>query len=503
MSTNKNRQEKETRDKKEAQKYMHGRFMKQIMDPYSFNRRDVTEILDEWDETYFRLADEIVDYQEETEGMTPLMITIRYGIYASAQYLLDIHANIQLVDNHGINALMYAISRYDREVFDEENKRIVKNIIHRIIDEQGYIVDKGDKDGTTELMYAIKAKLPIDLIQKFLANGSKTTTQNKEGNTPLMIAVSIYDQTKDYITELVRRLIEPDPSIIDVQNKEGQTALMLAIKNAGTYAINALLPYHPNMTIRDSNGDTALKIAGKLRLINIFDILLPYYSDESIKNNAISAADLMIYRKYAKKTPFVITPETIQIGLPKDNTLIKIPEIYSTRIVKIDDIQNALEGNSHFEYICDPINPDYLHESSMDAKLIIMCSAGTEAQTAGIQEREIIGIVLAKIKDTNSSNIVLFISAICTNPKYSTVGTQLMNIVKNICKVSGIHKIKLEPIGREVVNFYTKQKFVMNESNTSGRSMKHNIHAEGGRRRKTRKQIKKTQKTKKRSVNSR
>jgi hypothetical protein len=96
-----------------------------------------------------------------------------------------------------------------------------------------------------------------------------------------------------------------------------------------------------------------------------------------------------------------------------------------------------------------------------------------------------IGIVLAELQNRFTTPLILHISAICTNPKYTRVGKQLMNIVKEICIESGIGKITLEPL-KEVVEFYEKQNFVKNESNESGQTMKHIVKkAEGGRRRKT------------------
>ena len=418
---------------------------------------------------------DILEYKDETSNQTLLVHALYMGNFDVATYLVGKPCDLKIRDDKGRNALMYAIEYY------ENNKELAETIIETIVDKGG-LTDLGDENGITELMYAVNYRLPIHIIEYLIENGAKTTTRDIKGNTALMMATSLYKSDtpsrREYIDGIIKALLEPVPSVIDVQNTEGKTAIMLAIQNVAVYLLEKLLTYGPNVNIKDENGDTALKLASKLGYINMFELLLPLYTNSSLKNNALSVADTAVYRKYGKKTEFIIKPdEHIQIGIvPKEkeeDSIIKIPAKYKT--VALFDIQETLENNVMFENICFPIGTDYLEESFRGSDIIILCKAGTE----------MIGIVLAELQGRFTTTLILHISAICTNPKYTRVGKQLMNIAKEICIESGIDKITLEPL-KEVVEFYEKQNFVKNESNESGKTMKHIVKkAEGGRRRKT------------------
>ena len=418
---------------------------------------------------------DVLEYNHKITNRTPLEHALHMGNFDVAKYLAGKPCDLKIRDDKGRNALMYAIEHY------EENTELVENIIETIVDNGG-LTDLGDKDGITELMYAVDYRLPINIIENLIENGAKTTKQDKNGNTALMMATSLYrsdtPSRREYINGIVKALLKPVPSVINVQNTKGKTAIMLAIQNVAVYLLEKLLTYGPNVNIKDENGDTALKLASKLGFIDMFDLLLPLYTNSSLKNNALSVADTAVYRKYGKKTEFIIKPdEHIQIGIvskeKEEDSIIKIPAKYKK--VELSDIQETLEDNVMFENICFPIGTDYLEESFRGSDIIILCKAGTE----------MIGIVLAELQGRFSTTLILHISAICTNPKYTRVGKQLMNIAKEICIESGIDKITLEPL-KEVVEFYEKQNFVKNESNESGQTMKHIVKkAEGGRRRKT------------------
>jgi hypothetical protein len=328
---------------------------------------------------------DVLEYKHKITNRTPLEHALYMGTFNVAKYLAEKPCDLNIRDNIGRNALMYAIEYY------ENNKELVENIIETIVD-RGGLTDLGDVDGITELMYAVDYRLPINIIENLIENGATTTKQDKNGNTALMMATSLYrsdtPSRREYIDGLIKALLKPVPSVIDMRNNKGKTAIMLAIQNVATYALQRLLTYGPNVNIKDENGDTALKIASKLGYIDMFDLLLPLYTNSSLKNNALSVAGTAVYRKYGKKTEFIIKPdEHIQIGIvikeKEEDSIIKIPAKYKT--VALFDIQETLENNVMFENICFPIGPEYLEDSFRGSDIIILCKTGTE----------MIGIVLA------------------------------------------------------------------------------------------------------------
>jgi len=100
------------------------------------------------------------------------------------------------------------------------------------------------------------------------------------------------------------------------------------------------------------------------------------------------------------------------------------------------------------EDMCVLISNSYKRDSIEDADLIIACVNDTKT---------LLGFLTAKYLHPDSKNI-LYISLICTNTKYSHVGTYIMNIIKEISFVNRIEKIILKSV-IAAKGFYVKLGF--------------------------------------------
>lgn len=150
-----------------------------------------------------------VNFQDEVNGYTPLMLASQNGALDFVESLISKGAKVYLTDNYGGTALNYACL-------------------------------------TGQLKVA-------DLL---LSKGAKVNPE--KGNTPLIIA-----STNGHF-ELVQMLIKKGAKI-DSKNTNGQTALMQACNGRGNLGkdkvVKILLDSGTDFSIKDNNGETAFTLA--------------------------------------------------------------------------------------------------------------------------------------------------------------------------------------------------------------------------------------------------
>ena len=93
--------------------------------------------------------------------------------------------------------------------------------------------------GVTALYVAAYNNRP-NIIRYLLEKGVKVNIINSAGNTVLH---NICDSSSVVDPEIIKLLVDSDPSIINIQNHEGNTALMIALRHQQIQAANKLLEY--------------------------------------------------------------------------------------------------------------------------------------------------------------------------------------------------------------------------------------------------------------------
>lgn len=222
---------------------------------------------------YFQTAvkNRNLDYRF-TDGQTPLHQATIHGHTNIARYLLQNRANTKAQDGTGSSALHEAV-RYGRleiarmllsqgaSINAEDN--LGKTPVMIIIpDEQqnsmydlllSYHADVKHKDtyGDTVLHNASMTALPIDIVKKLVYAGAFINERNKEGITPIILAI------ERNLTEHITYFAENGGDIHSA-DKDGTTPLTIVLKK------DHLLPYlvtRNNVMSRDSSGNTPLHVA--------------------------------------------------------------------------------------------------------------------------------------------------------------------------------------------------------------------------------------------------
>ncbi len=187
----------------------------------------------------------------------------RYGQLDCIQTFLKIGVDINLKDEYGNTALIYAC-KYSNTISNIETLKLLL--------EHGADVNLQDRDGDTPLIYACRysnTTSNIETLKLLLEHGADPNIQNEYGYTSLMIASQYSNDTGNI--EPVKLLLEHGADL-HLQNKEQCTALMYASQYSNTTSnletvkllINASHDKNFNVNLSEVNGTTALMFACKV-----------------------------------------------------------------------------------------------------------------------------------------------------------------------------------------------------------------------------------------------
>ena len=164
--------------------------------------------------------------------------------------LIEKGADLNIQDNGGKTALMYAIIIGNKEV---ENKEVAEELIKAEAD-----LNIQDNGGKTALMYAIKY-MP-DIAKELIEAGADLDILDANKNTALLHVIF----TKN--NEVAKKLIDAGADL-NKQYVGGLTALMYAIKFDNEEVAEKLIDARAKLDIQDIEGQTALEYAINMPVI--------------------------------------------------------------------------------------------------------------------------------------------------------------------------------------------------------------------------------------------
>ncbi|MEE1059293.1 MAG: ankyrin repeat domain-containing protein [Treponema sp.] len=190
--------------------------------------------------TTYLLANSAATNVQDSTGATPLHEAVRYGHKDIAKILLDAGANVNAKDNLGKTPILVIIP---------EDKR---NDIYDLLITYKADVAKKDMYGDTVLHIASMTNVSEALLKKLVAAGAEINARNKDGVTPLALAIrnNIITHAKFYAE---------NNADINSMDKKGNTPLTLALKSDETLLKTIL--HKKNILSLDSNGNTPLHVA--------------------------------------------------------------------------------------------------------------------------------------------------------------------------------------------------------------------------------------------------
>lgn len=226
-------------------------------------------------------------YHEETA----LMCASKAHNMEFIKLLLFQNANVNIIDQTGKSALIYAIEN----IYGKYNIESIYNIIELLLDRDAEI-DIVDNNGVTPLIYSIKAG-NIEIVKLLLDKGANPNVCGKNEDTPLIYAV------KTGNIEIVKLLIDKDAKP-NVCGKDGIFPLFYAIHEQYEDIVQLLINNNANVDFCDKKSRTALIYAAQWDLDScIIKALMEKTSEEYIDICDLDGHNILDYirSRYSNK----------------------------------------------------------------------------------------------------------------------------------------------------------------------------------------------------------
>ena len=270
---------------------------------------------------------------QDITGATPLHEAVRYGDIDIAKALLESGADVNAEDNLGKTPVMLVIPEDKREA------------MYRILIEHAADVAKKDAYGDTVLHTATMTSLTPSILELLVAGGADVNARNKDGVSPLLIAVQkrnfahvkfyaergadINSADKAGDTPLTLALKDGQAMLEMLVNRtnalshdsNGNTPLHTAvIVNASIEQIRYLISLTDDINARNSDGNNALYLAVERNNKNIGELLLAKNADIFSTNNANDSPLHLALKKGGDTQGWLITSRTISATDGSGNT---------------------------------------------------------------------------------------------------------------------------------------------------------------------------------------
>ena len=203
---------------------------------------------------------------KDSLGTTPLMVAATKGKKQAVDFLLSKGANPSLRTSIGRNLLHAAVEGGDVS--------IVQTVLLLDIP-----VNSIDKEGHTPLMIAVSdvCNNKLETLEFLLSKGADPFLKNEKGRNVLLIAAQYG------CTDVIERLLSFGVDI-DSRDDEGHTSLMCAAALAKSQAVNCLLENGADPALTANNGRSLLHFACQGGNTTIIETFLSCGLDVNIKD---------------------------------------------------------------------------------------------------------------------------------------------------------------------------------------------------------------------------
>lgn len=261
---------------------------------------------------------------QDSNGATPLHEAVRYGRADIATLLLASGANVNAEDNIGKTPVMLIIPDGQQE------------IIYDLLIAHNADIRHKDSYGDTVLHTAEMTNIPLPIIRKLVMAGAQINERNKEGVTPIMLAiennseshVKFYAQNGADIHSTSKTKASPLVSVLKTENllpslilpnnvmtrdTKGNTPLHIAInEKASIDKIQYIASMMSDVNTLNSNGDSSLLLATAQNNSQVGKFLLTRNADIFATNDDNNSPLRLALQPNNPAAAWLLTPETIK-----------------------------------------------------------------------------------------------------------------------------------------------------------------------------------------------
>ena len=209
-------------------------------------------------------ADRDSIYIQDSTGSTPIhlaIITNEDNLAMVSLLLQNPSDKINLKDTEGNTPLLLAVA---------QNNTPVTQLLLNHSNSDPLICNTA---GMSALHISIKNKQPEISTLLIKANKACVDILDSEGNTPLHTAIMTNNPYRDN-AYIVKRLLAINPDLINKQNKDGNTPLLLATSQSDVSMVQLLLTHsHINPYLKNKSEESPLSSAQKQNSLSILNLL--------------------------------------------------------------------------------------------------------------------------------------------------------------------------------------------------------------------------------------
>jgi ankyrin repeat protein len=243
------------------------------------------------------------------QGDTALLKAVKNNQAESVQILVDAGADLNRLDLDENTALIIASKNNDKKALEilipvaQTNIKNIKDFsaLHYLV-ANGNIqavrallnrgaevvqsINEYDGDHNNPLITAV-FKNDMPMVAELIASQARFDVTDKEGNTPLMIAIQ-----KNY-PEMIQRLIQRGA----LTNNKQDASMVSAARQNNLALVPKLIQSGANKNATDKQGNTALMVAAQLGFASMVDALLQMQVDQNIRNREGKTALMIAVQK--------------------------------------------------------------------------------------------------------------------------------------------------------------------------------------------------------------
>ncbi len=201
-------------------------------------------------------------------GESPLLTSLKLGLYEIADFLIDFGANVNAIENSNtaLTLCHYAIHTF------KDAAEALRAVQTKLIAKGATLEIPINKLKWTPLMHCVMQKehpLMKNHFEVLIQLGANPNKADTNGRTALMLGASVGN--KSY----VQRLIESYADVNKVDNF-GWSALIFAVYYAHSEVVRELLDANSNVSIITASGQSVLQIALQKKNVDIIALLKAY-----------------------------------------------------------------------------------------------------------------------------------------------------------------------------------------------------------------------------------